>query len=79
MTRNFPDMQETTIQHLTPRKLSQRFGGTERWWQRYLPELHKAGKIGKRGRLFFGELTVIEQWLLCTEEANERYNETSAE
>ena len=76
MTRNSLNMQESTIQQLTPRKLSQRFGGTERWWQRYLPVLYKTGKIGKRGRLFFGELRIIEQWLSCTEEANERYKES---
>ncbi len=76
MTRNSLNMQETTLQQLKPRKLSQRFGGTERWWQRHLPELHKAGKIGKRGRLFFGELKVIEQWPLCTEAADEWNNES---
>jgi hypothetical protein len=56
------------IRQLTPRILSARFGATERWWQRYLPELCKQGKIGKRGRLFFGRLDVIAEWLVSDPE-----------
>jgi hypothetical protein len=68
-------MQSTTIEQLTPRKLSKQFGGTERWWQRKLGgELQKIGKVGKRGRLFFGDLQTIAEWLACTGEASEKHS-----
>lgn len=57
------------VEQLTPRKLSKQFGGTPRWWTRRLPELQKIGKIGKRGRLFFGDPETIAEWLACTGEA----------
>ena len=66
-------MQSSTIEQLTPSKLSNQFGGTERWWQRQLPELQKMGKVGKRGRLFFGNLQAIAEWLACTGESSERH------
>jgi hypothetical protein len=57
-------MAATSIEQLTPRKLSKHFGGgSERWWTRYLPELHKLGRISKRGRLFFGDLSEVADWL----------------
>lgn len=56
-------MAATSIEQLTPRKLSKHFGSSERWWTRYLPELHKLGRIGKRGRLFFGDLSTVADWL----------------
>lgn len=52
-----------SIEQLTPRKLSKQFGATERWWQRYLPELHRLGKVAKRGRLFFGDTSDVAAWL----------------
>lgn len=62
-----------SIEQLTPRKLSKQFGGTPRWWQRSLKTLEKIGKVGKRGRLFFGDLQTIAEWLACTGEASERH------
>ena len=60
------------IEQVTPRKLSKQFGGTCRWWQRTLKTLEKIGKVGKRGRLFFGDLQTIAEWLACTGEASEQ-------
>jgi hypothetical protein len=59
-------MRTSTVQQLTPRSLSEQFGGSPRWWQRYLPQLHRLGKVGKRGRLFFGDLSEVAAWLAAT-------------
>lgn len=56
-------MQTSPVEHLTPKKLAARYGATERWWQRYLPELHRLGRISKRGRLFFGQMSEVADWL----------------
>lgn len=57
-----------SVEQLTPRALAQRFGSSERWWTRRLPELYKLGKVGKRGRRYFGNIQTIADWLACTEE-----------
>ncbi len=54
---------DTQLQRLTPKTLSQRFGATERWWQRYLPHLKKKGIVSKKGKLFFGSYQTITKWL----------------
>ena len=51
------------IENLTPRRLSDVYGATERWWQRKLLELREQGIVSKRGRLFFGRLGDIAAWL----------------
>ncbi len=56
-------MQSTTIEQLTPKKLAARFGATERWWQTALPALYRLGRISKRGRLFFGQVSEVAAWL----------------
>jgi hypothetical protein len=67
-------MQSTNVEQITPRKLAKLYGGTERWWQRTLPRLQAIGKVGKRGRLFFGNLQTIAEWLACTGEASEKHS-----
>jgi hypothetical protein len=67
-------MQSTNVEQVTPHKLSKQFGSTPRWWQRTLPRLHAIGKVGKRGRLFFGNLQTIAEWLACTGEASEKHS-----
>jgi hypothetical protein len=51
------------IENLTPKRLSDVYGASERWWQRKLPELRDQGVVSKRGRLFFGRLDDIAAWL----------------
>lgn len=51
------------IEHLYPAKLAGRRGGTERWWQRKLREMYEAGLIAKKGRLFFGTMATVDEWL----------------
>lgn len=51
------------IENLTPKRLSDVYGATVRWWQRQLPQLCKEGVVSKRGRLFFGALADVSAWL----------------
>ena len=48
------------IQRITPRMLSQRFGGTVRFWERRRRAMVKAGLLNKIGRSFFGSMVAIE-------------------
>jgi hypothetical protein len=56
-------MSTRRIEQLTPRKLSKHFGASERWWTKYQAHLYKLGRISKQGRLFFGDLSEIADWL----------------
>ncbi|MCG8419722.1 MAG: hypothetical protein MJE77_17455 [Proteobacteria bacterium] len=49
------------IQRITAVMLSQRFGGTERYWERRRKTMVNAGLLNKIGRSFFGDLDTIEQ------------------
>lgn len=51
------------IENLTPKRLSDVYGASARWWQRKLPELCDQGVVSKRGRLFFGRLDDVAAWL----------------
>jgi hypothetical protein len=49
------------IQRITARMLSDRFGGTVRFWERRRPAMVKAGLLNKIGRSFFGCIDAIER------------------
>jgi hypothetical protein len=49
------------IQRITARMLSDRFGGTERFWERRRPAMVKAGLLNKIGRSFFGCIDAVER------------------
>ena len=49
-----------TVQKITPAILSERFGGTERYWERPRKAMVGAGLLNKIGRSFFGDLAAIE-------------------
>jgi hypothetical protein len=56
-------MEIRKIEQLTPGKLSKHFGGSSRWWTGRIAEIYKLGRISKRGRLFFGDLSEVADWL----------------
>ena len=59
MTR--PRQEPTKLQQITVALLCDRYGGTERFWERYRRRLVKAGLINKIGLSFFGDLTAIDE------------------
>lgn len=66
------DIPFSTIRQLTPRILSEQFGATPRWFQRYLPEMCKLGIVSRKGRLFWGRLADVEAWLASNQEAPDK-------
>lgn len=54
---------KTRLRHLTPRILTDRYGGRERWFQRMLPKMRADGAVSKVGRLYWGSFEAVEKWL----------------
>ena len=48
------------VKRITTRMLSDRFGGSERFWQKRLAALVHAGLLNRIGRLYFGDMTAID-------------------
>lgn len=49
------------VHKITALMLSERFGGTVRYWERRRASLVRAGLLSKIGRSFFGDFGKIEQ------------------
>lgn len=55
------------VERVTPTRLMDRYGGTERYWERRRPAMVRLGLLNKIGRYFFGDLERIDDALMSAE------------